>query len=84
MQVSPPAWDFIEGVILGRAVPHTTNGNIRVGVLYLRRLLREFQGDTRLAVAAYHQGVASVRTVGVLPETESYVDAVQAVSVRDT
>ena len=84
MQVSPPAWDFIEGVILGRAVPHTTNGNIRVGVLYLRRLLREFQGDTRLAVAAYHQGVASVRAVGILPETESYVDAVQAVAVRDT
>jgi hypothetical protein len=84
MQVSPPAWDFIEGVILGRAVPHTTNGNIRVGVLYLRRLLREFQGDVRLAVAAYHQGVASVRAVGVLPETERYVDAVEAVAVRDT
>jgi soluble lytic murein transglycosylase-like protein len=82
MQVSPPAWDFIEGVILGRAVPHTTNGNIRVGVLYLRRLLREFQGDTRLAVAAYHQGVASVREVGVLPKTASYVAAVEAVAVR--
>jgi hypothetical protein len=35
-------------------------------------------------VAAYHQGVASVRAIGVLPETESYVDAVQAVAVRDT
>lgn len=84
MQVSPPAWDFIEGVILGRPVPHTTNGNIRVGVLYLRRLLREFDGDVRLAVAAYHQGIASVRAIGVLPETEKYVDAVEAVAVRDT
>jgi hypothetical protein len=84
MQVSPPAWDFIEGVILRRAVPHTTNGNIRVGVLYLRRLLREFRGDARLAVAAYHQGVASVRAVGILPKTKSYVDAVLAVAVRDT
>jgi hypothetical protein len=83
MQVSPPAWDFIEGVILRRAVPHTTNGNIRVGVLYLRRLLREFDGDARLAIAAYHQGAASVRAVGVLPETEKYVEAVQAVAVRD-
>jgi hypothetical protein len=83
MQVSPPAWDFIEGVILRRAVPHTTNGNIRVGVLYLRRLLRDFDGDARLAIAAYHQGAASVRAVGVLPETEKYVEAVQAVAVRD-
>jgi hypothetical protein len=80
MQVSPPAWDFIEGVILRRAVPHTTNGNIRVGVLYLRRLLRDFDGDARLAIAAYHQGAASVRAVGVLPATAQYVDAVQAVA----
>lgn len=83
MQVSPPAWDFVEGVILRRAVPHTTNGNIRVGVLYLRRLLREFQGDTRLAVAAYHQGVGSVRAHGILRETASYVGAVEAVAARD-
>ena len=80
MQVSPPAWDFIESVILRRAVPHTTNGNIRVGVLYLRRLLRDFDGDARLAIAAYHQGAASVRAVGVLPATAQYVDAVQAVA----
>jgi hypothetical protein len=83
MQVSPPAWDFVESVVLRRPVPHTTNGNVRVGVLYLRHLLREFRGDSRLAVAAYHQGVASVRRVGVLPETEKYVDAVEAVSLRD-
>ena len=67
-------------LILRRAVPHTTNGNIRVGVLYLLRLLREFQGDARLAIAAYHQGAASVRAVGVLPATAQYVDAVQAVA----
>jgi len=84
MQVSPPAWDFVEGVILRHPVPHTTSGNIRVGVLYLRRLLREFDGDERLAIAAYHQGAASVRTFGVLPVTESYVAAVQAVAARDT
>jgi hypothetical protein len=82
MQVSPPAWDFVEGVVLGRAVPHTTNGNIRVGVLYLRHLLHEFGGDERLAVAAYHQGVASVRANGVLPVTKSYVDAVRTVAGR--
>jgi hypothetical protein len=52
-------------------------------VLYLRRLLRDFDGDARLAIAAYHQGAASVRAVGVLPETEKYVEAVQAVAVRD-
>jgi LysM repeat protein len=82
MQVSSPAWDFVEGVLTRRAVPHTATGNIRVGVLYLRRLLREFGGDERMAVAAYHQGAAGVRRYGLLPETESYVGAVLAVEQR--
>jgi LysM repeat protein len=82
MQVSPPAWDFVESAVLKRAVPHTTDGNIRVGILYLRRLLKDFAGDERLALAAYHQGAASVRDHGVLPATEGYVGAVQAVAAR--
>ena len=81
MQVSAPAWDFTE-VIAGGAVPHTATGNIRVGVLYLHRLLVEFDGDERLAVAAYHQGATSVRRFGLLPETELYVRAVQAIAER--
>jgi len=80
MQVSAPAWDFVEEVVLGRSVPHTTNGNIRVGILYLHRLLLEFDGDERLAVAAYHQGATSVRRYGLLPETEAYVRAVEAIA----
>ena len=78
MQVSPPAWDFVESVVTRHAVPHTTSGNIRVGVLYLRRLLVEFDGDEYLAIAAYHQGAASVRLHGVLPRTDAYVAAVRA------
>jgi Transglycosylase SLT domain/Putative peptidoglycan binding domain len=77
MQVSPPAWDFVEGVILGRAVRHSARGNIRVGILYLRHMLREFTGDERLALAAYHQGPTSVRKYGVLPATALYVEAVR-------
>jgi soluble lytic murein transglycosylase-like protein len=81
MQVSAPAWDFTE-VLAGGAVPHTTTGNIRVGILYLHRLLVEFGGDERLAVAAYHQGATSVRRYGLLPETELYVKAVQSIAGR--
>ena len=82
MQVSPPAWDFVESVILKRSVAHTVRGDIRVGILYLRHLLSEFGGDERLAIAAYHQGAAGVRERGLLPETRSYVAAVQAVARR--
>jgi LysM repeat protein len=82
MQVSAPAWDYVEGILLGRSVPHTTSGNIRVGILYLHRLLVEFDGDERLAVAAYHQGATSVRRYGLLPETVAYVSTVEAIAGR--
>jgi soluble lytic murein transglycosylase-like protein len=43
-------------------------------------LLDEFDGDRRLAVAAYHQGAASVRRHGLLSETKAYVGTVEAIA----
>jgi len=82
MQVSPPAWDFVESIVVKHSVPHTTRGNVRIGILYLRHMLADFGGDERLAVAAYHQGAAGVREHGLLPETQSYVTAVEAATQR--
>ena len=83
MQVTPAPWDFVETVLLGgRDVPHTTTGNIRVGVLFLRHLLREFRGDERLAVAAYYQGAKAVREHGLFAETVTYVEAVRSLKGR--
>ena len=67
MQISPPAWDFVEGVILGRAVPHRRARNIRVGILYLRHLLREFAGDERLACSPPPPRSGKRPEDGVLP-----------------
>ena len=76
MQVTPATWDFVEEVLLGRDVPHTADGNILVGVLLLRHLLREFGGDERLALGAYYQGARAVRERGLLPETVWYVGVI--------
>ena len=81
MQVTPVAWDFVEDVLLGREVPRTVEGNIRVGVLTLGHLLRTF-GDEPRAVAAYYQGARSVRRHGLLPETRAYVANVLALKGR--
>ena len=78
MQILPPTWDYVETVLLGKKVPRTASGNIRVGVLFLRQLLREFKGDERLALAAWYQGPASVRKRGVLAETKLFVANVLA------
>src|SRR5205085_913618 len=74
MQVRAETWDFVESRLLHRPVAHDTAGNIRVGIAYLAWLLREYRGDVRLALAAYHQGSAAVRRFGVLPESEHYVE----------
>jgi hypothetical protein len=82
MQVTPATWDYVETVLVGRAIPRTTSGNVHVGVAFLHQLLREFRGDLRLALAAYVQGPRSVRRNGVFPETRNYVAGVLALSRR--
>jgi hypothetical protein len=51
-------------------------------VLYLRQLLKDTGGDQRAAIAAYYQGLGSVQQNGLLPETEQYVNNVQALQGR--
>jgi hypothetical protein len=82
MQILPTTWSYVETVLLGHKVPRTVSGNIRVGVLYLRQLLREFSGDQRKALAGWYQGPASVRKLGVLAETKVFVANVLA--LRDS
>jgi Putative peptidoglycan binding domain/Transglycosylase SLT domain len=82
MQVTPATWKYVETVLFGRPIPHTMSGNVRVGVMFLRQLLREFRGDVRLPLAAYVQGPRSVRRNGMFPETRNYVAGVLALSRR--
>jgi len=73
MQVLPGTWLFTEQVLIGRFVPHTTSGGIRVGVAYLHALLDDFGGNRALAVAGYYQGEQSVRVFGMFRSTRIYV-----------
>jgi peptidoglycan hydrolase-like protein with peptidoglycan-binding domain len=82
MQVIPATWRFVEDAIVGHDVRRTARGNIRVGILYLRYLIREFGGSRRLALAAYYQGPAAVRRHGLYPETRVYVRTVLALRKR--
>ena len=56
--------------------PSNPRANIRAGARYLRSLINQFQGDLRLALAAYNAGPAAVtKFKGVPPfaETRAYV-----------
>jgi peptidoglycan hydrolase-like protein with peptidoglycan-binding domain len=82
MQVTPATWDFVTSILIGFPVARTTDGNVRVGVAYLRHLLREFRGNERLALAGYYQGPAAVRARGLFPESRAFVADVLALKSR--
>ena len=82
LQILPPTWRYVETVLAGSRIPRTVSGNIRVGVLYLRELLREFGGDERRALGAWYQGPASLRRHGPLHATTVFVADVLA--LRDS
>jgi soluble lytic murein transglycosylase-like protein len=53
--------------------------NIAAGSKYLKQLLDKYKGDTKLALAAYNAGAATVDAINAvpdIPETRDYVDAI--------
>ena len=72
--------------IVGEHGPVWTRQNIYGGVAYLSMLLTRFNGDTRLALAAYNAGpeaVAQYRGIPPFRETQNYVTSIAArISLR--
>jgi soluble lytic murein transglycosylase-like protein len=83
MQVLPGTWSWVQDQLAaGPLDPHSAIDNVQAGVLYLGQLLRDSGGNAAVAVANYYQGTASVSRVGLLPETERYVQNVMALRSR--
>jgi peptidoglycan hydrolase-like protein with peptidoglycan-binding domain len=82
LQTLPETRDWVEQVLLGHPVPETVDGDIQVGVLFLRHLLEDFNGDTSLALAAWYQGPAALRQFGVYKVTKPFVADVLALEER--
>ena len=82
LQTLPSTRDFVEDVLVGHSLPRSLDGDIEVGGLYLRHLLRQFHGKERLALAAWYQGEAAVRKRGILKVTKPFVAGVLALKAR--
>lgn len=78
MQLMPDSVDWVSNVLLGQSInPYNVTDNIRAGAAMLHYYLGVF-GDEQHALAAYHQGMASVQAVGITPDTQAYIDNVLA------
>jgi soluble lytic murein transglycosylase-like protein len=76
-QLMPQISSWVSAELIGeRLDPHEAGDNIRMSSRYLRWLLDETGGDVGTALAAYYQGLPSVRTKGWFGETRRYVDDV--------
>ncbi len=82
LQVMPTTRAYVEQVLVGHALPQTVDGDIEVGVLYLRHLLSQFDGDSGLALGAWYQGEAAVRKFGLYKVTKPFVADVLALELR--
>ena len=83
MQVMPGTWDWVQRNLAKRRLdPGSATDNVHAGTLYLGQLLKETGGDPVTAAAGYYQGLASVKKIGMLPETQQYVNNVMALRGR--
>jgi LysM repeat protein len=82
LQTLPSTRAYVETVLAGRKIPHTVEGDVEVGVLFLRHLLSTFGGNEKLALAGWYQGERAVRKHGTYKVTKPFVANVLALRTR--
>jgi len=82
MQLLPTTWTYVEGVLIRQKVRHDADGNVRIGVAYLRHLLDAFHGNERLALSGWYQGERSVKARGPYKVSKAFVADVLALRQR--
>jgi peptidoglycan hydrolase-like protein with peptidoglycan-binding domain len=82
LQTLPTTREYVETVLARSQIPKTVDGDVRVGVTFLKHLLDAFDGDESLALAGWYQGERAVREHGMYAETKPFVANVLALRNR--
>jgi len=83
MQIEPSTGQYAGPELLHRRVNlNNANDNAELGVALLRKYLDAFNGDPKLALAAYYQGETATEKHGIYPSSQRYVDGIWALRNR--
>ena len=83
MQVLPDTGRFVSRHIVGRPLDlRDPADNVEAGVAFLDYLYDLTNGDVRLTLGSYYQGLASIRQRGMFADTTHYIDMILAVRKR--
>jgi len=82
LQTLPSTRRYVVDVLAKHPIPNTVDGDIEVGVVYLRHLLEVFHSNAELALAGWYQGELAVRESGVYAVTKPFVANVLALRAR--
>jgi len=82
LQTLPTTRAYVEDVLAGKPIAHDVDGDVEVGVRFLKHLLDAFHGDERLALAGWYQGERAVRAHGLYKITKPFVANVLALKSR--
>lgn len=83
MQVLPDTGRFVSRHVVGRSLDlRDPADNVEAGVAFLDYLHGLTDGDTRLTLGSYYQGLASIRQHGMFADTNHYIDMILAVRKR--
>ncbi len=83
MQILPGTWSWINSNLsVSPLNASSATDNVHAGVLYLGQLLKDTGYNIPETIAAYYQGLDSVRRQGMLPATQEYVNSVMALRSR--
>jgi LysM repeat protein len=81
-QLMPDTVVFVSSVLIGLPLdPHNPGDNVRMSARFLSYLLDQ-TGEPRLAIAAYYQGLGSLRRHGIYNSSIFYVDGILALRSR--
>ncbi len=83
MQILPSTAAWAGPALLGHPVDvYRAWDNALLGAALLRHYLDDFNGDVRLALAAYYQGESATRRYGIYPSSRNYVNGILALRAR--